>query len=262
VTRRALLVDLDDTLVVEEAAAVATFAATARAAAEHCAVDAATLALDARARARELWRAGPAYPFCRRIGISSWEGQWCRFEGEADELRALRRWAPDYRRETWRRALADQGIDDDGLAREMGERFGVERRARHETFADAGPALDALRADHALALVTNGASCLQREKLAASGLADRFDAIVVSGELGTGKPDPTVFAHALSALGAGPSDALMVGDSLIKDVDGALAAGLGAVWVNRGGRPRPTDRPDVIEVPDLAGLPGLLAAPR
>jgi hypothetical protein len=59
VTRRALLVDLDDTLVVEEAAAVATFAATARTAAERCAADTARLALDARARARELWRRGP-----------------------------------------------------------------------------------------------------------------------------------------------------------------------------------------------------------
>ena len=45
--------------------------------------------------------------------------------------------------------------------------------------------------------MTNGASCWQREKLEASGLADRFDAVVVSGELGTAKPDPAVYAHAL-----------------------------------------------------------------
>ena len=65
-----------------------------------------------------------------------------------------------------------------------------------------------------LALVTNGASCLQREKFAASGLADRFDAVVVSGELRTAKPDPAVYAHALDAVGARPGDAVMVGDSL------------------------------------------------
>ena len=162
---------------------MASFAATAAAAAERCAVDAAALAAAARARARELWRAAPTYPFCRRIGISSWEGLWCRFEGAGDDLRALRAWAPDFRREAWRRALADQGVDDDAFAAELGERFGAERRARCETFADAAAALDALRGEYALALVTNGASCLQREKLAASGLADRFDAIVVSGDL-------------------------------------------------------------------------------
>jgi putative hydrolase of the HAD superfamily len=259
---RALLVDLDDTLVVEEAAAVASFAATARAAAERHTIDAAALAIDARARARELWRAGPTYPFCQRIGISSWEGLWCRYEGDGDELRALRAWAPEFRREAWRRALADHGIEDDALASELGERFGAERRARCETFADAAPALDALRESHAIVLVTNGASCLQREKLAASGLADRLDAIVVSGDLGRGKPDPAIFAHALRAAGAEPRDAVMVGDSLAKDVDGALAAGLRAVWLNRDGKERPADRADVVEIGDLGALRATLASAR
>jgi putative hydrolase of the HAD superfamily len=256
---RALLFDLDDTLVAEEASAVAAFAATARAAAERCEVDPDGLAACARARARELWRAGPVYAYCRRIGMSSWEGLWCRYEGDGDEMRALRAWAPGFRGEAWRRALADQGIGDEALAAELGERFGVERRHLCDTFADAPAALDALRGDHALALVTNGASCLQREKLAASGLADRFDAIVVSGDLGRGKPDPAIFAHAVDALGAEPGDAVMVGDNLTKDVDGAVAAGLRAVWLNREGKQRPSDRPGLREIASLAELAATLA---
>ncbi|HEX5899165.1 MAG TPA: HAD family hydrolase [Solirubrobacteraceae bacterium] len=256
---RALLLDLDDTLIVEEPAAVAAFAATARVAAERHPLDAAALALDARARARGIWRAAPHYRFCRRIGISSWEGLFCRYEGDGHELRALREWAPGYRRDAWSRALADQGIDDGELAAELGERFGADRRALHETFADAAPALDALGADHALALVTNGASCWQREKLMASGLADRFAVVVVSGELGTAKPDPAVYARGLSELGAEPGEAVMVGDSLRNDVDGALGAGLSAVWLNRDGRPRPLDRPDVVEIDTLGALPAALA---
>jgi putative hydrolase of the HAD superfamily len=256
---RALLFDLDDTLVVEEGAAVAAFAATAAVAAEHHAIDPRAFAADARSRARELWRAGPAYAFCRRIGISSWEGLWCRYEGDAGELRALRAWAPEFRREAWRRALADQGVDDEALAAELGERFGDERRRLCENFADAAPTLGALRDDHALALVTNGASCLQREKLAASGLADRFDALVVSGDIGRGKPDPAIFAHALRALGAEPGDAVMIGDNLEKDIDGALAVGLQAIWVNRDGGERPADRPDLREIAGLDELPAALA---
>jgi putative hydrolase of the HAD superfamily len=256
---RAILFDLDDTIVVEEPAAMAAFLATAAAAAERHPLDAPRLAVDARRRARELWRAAPTWSFCRRIGISSWEGLWCRYEGEGEELRALRAWAPDFRREAWRRALADQGVDDEVLAAELGERFGTERRALCETFADAAPTLDALRADHALALVTNGASCLQREKLAASGLADRFDAIVVSGDLGAGKPDPAIFAHALSAVGAEPGEAVMVGDNLEKDVDGALAAGLDAIWLNRDGKERAAGRPDLREIASLDDLPAALA---
>jgi putative hydrolase of the HAD superfamily len=253
---RAVLLDLDDTLVVEEAAALATFAAVAAFAAERRAIDATALALDGRARARELWRAAPTWAYCERVGISSWEGLWCRFEGDAEDLPALRRWAPAYRREAWRRALGDHGIEDDPLADELAERFAAERRARHETFPDAALALDALAARYSLALVTNGASCLQREKLAASGLADRFDAVVAGGDVGIGKPDPAIFERALALVGASPGDAVMVGNDLDKDIAGAVGAGIRAIWVNRDGSGGPRD---VQAVADLRDLPGLLS---
>lgn len=257
--KRAVLLDLDDTLVEEEASAVAAFAAAASEAARHHEVDAAALAVAARAHARDVWWDAPVHPFCLSIGISSWEGLWCRFEGEAPEMAWLRDWAPAYRREAWRLALAEQGVEDDVLAEALGERFVEERRARHVVYDDVEPALAALREEHALALVTNGASCLQREKLAGSGLARYFDAIVVSGDLGARKPDPIVFEHALGLLD-GAGDPVMVGDTLERDVDGALAAGLDAVWLNRAGQERPPDRPDLHEITSLAELPAFLRA--
>jgi putative hydrolase of the HAD superfamily len=250
----ALLLDLDDTLVVEEPAAVAAFEATGRFAADQRDIDAPALAAAARSRAREVWNAAPTHPYCMRVGISSSEGLWCRFEGGDPDTRRLRDWSPTYRREAWRLALADQGVDDVALAEQLGERFGVERRARHEVFDDVPTALTELGETRVLALVTNGASCLQREKLAASGLGEHFSAVVVSAELGVGKPDAGVFRRALSELGCDAEDAVMVGDSISRDVDGAIAAGLGAVWINRFGRPRPADRPDLHEVPSLGEL--------
>jgi putative hydrolase of the HAD superfamily len=247
----ALLFDLDDTLVAEEAAAVAAFEATAGIVAG---VDVVRLAVDARAHARALWRAAPTWPYCEGIGISSWEGLWCRFESDGDDVAALRAWAPAYRRDAWARALADQGIEEPGLAAELGERFGAERRARHHTFKDVPEALDRL-ADHPMALITNGAACLQREKLAASGLAGHFDAIVVSGDLGIGKPDASVFRHALGLLGA--DHGVMIGDSVERDIDGAHAAGLDAIWINRLGQPGP-GRDRVPEITSLAELPAVL----
>jgi putative hydrolase of the HAD superfamily len=109
-----------------------------------------------------------------------------------------------------------------------------------------------------MALVTNGAACLQREKLSASGLSERFEVVVVSADLGVAKPDSAVFEHALSGLGAERDHAVMVGDSIAKDVDGALGAGLDAVWVNRNGRSAPPDRPDLVEISTLGDLPGVL----
>lgn len=255
---RALLFDLDDTLVVEEPAAVAAFEATARFAATQSSVDVSTLALAARLRARELWYAAPTHGYCMRVGISSWEGLWCRFEGEEPPVRALREWSPTFRREAWRIALTDQDVDDAALAEELGERFAAERRARQEVFSDAEGALDELRQSHALALVTNGASCLQREKLCGSGLGNYFDAVVVSGEFGVAKPDASIFGHAVARLDAGSDAAVMIGDSLTRDVDGALAAGLGAVWVNRARAPRAPGHSELLEVSTLSELPAVL----
>jgi putative hydrolase of the HAD superfamily len=259
--RRVLLFDLDETLMVEEPAAIAAFEATSQLAAVRYEIEAHALATGARSRARALWYAASTHDYCMRVGISSWEGLWCRFEGNGPDVRSLRDWSPTYRHETWRLALADQGVDDSQLAGELAERFGVERRARHRVFADVAAALTRLSETHSLALVTNGAACLQREKLAASGLGDHFDAVVVSADLGVAKPDAAVFEQALSQLGANRDQAVMVGDSLSKDVDGALAAGLGAVWVNRNGFPAPPNRPDLIEISTLAALPRALNPP-
>jgi putative hydrolase of the HAD superfamily len=260
-----LLFDLDETLVVEEPAAVAAFRATA----EHAAtalpdaqLDAAALATGARARARELWHASPTHGYCRRIGISSWEGLWCRYEGELGEAPALRDWAPTYRREAWRRALHDQGVEDTELAEALGERFGAERRARHEAFEDARPVLEQLAAEgHRLAVISNGMVCLQREKLAGAGLTGHFELILVSAEVGAGKPDPAIFRCALERLGAPGEAAVMVGDSFHKDIAGAVGAGIGAVWLNRRGETHPDPASGIPSIAGLAALPGLLAEP-
>lgn len=249
-----LLFDLDETLIVEEPAAVAAFQATAaRARSEH-ELDSARLAVAARVRARELWRAAPTHAYCARVGISSWEGLWCRFEGDEPSMAALRTWSPTYRRDTWRLALADVGVRDDALAEELGVTFGVERRRRHQTFPDVVAVLTAARRSNRLGLVTNGASCLQREKLAASGLDEYFDDVVVSGDLGVAKPDLAVFRHALARLDADAARTTMIGDSIDRDIDGATAAGMSAVWLNRFGAPRPEGRPEIVEITSLDAL--------
>jgi putative hydrolase of the HAD superfamily len=255
----ALLFDLDDTLVVEEPAAAASFTATAHLASTRHRVNVEKLAVAARERARELWYATPTHPYCMRVGISSWEGLWCRFDGDEPDVRWLREWSPRYRREAWGLALADQGVHDPVLAEELGERYGTERRGRHNRFADVSACLDELSDSYTLGLITNGASCLQREKLTTAGLDEYFDVVVVSAEFGVGKPDPSIFEHALDRLGSDREQAVMIGDSLTRDVNGAIATGLQGVWVNRSGQPRPTDRPDLIEVTTLSDLPAALS---
>jgi putative hydrolase of the HAD superfamily len=71
------------------------------------------------------------------------------------------------------------------------------------------------------------------------GLDAYVNALIVSEEAGVSKPDPAIFAIALERLGVVASDAVMIGDSWAADVEGAIGAGVRAIWFNRFNRPRP-----------------------
>lgn len=231
---RAILFDLDETLVAEEAVAHASFAAAARVAAQREDIDPEILADDARAHARRLWYGTSQHDWCLRVGISSWEGLWCRFEGDLPELQALRAWAPEFRRSTWNAGLLEQGVVDSQLAEELSTIYEREQRAAKRVFPEVESELRKLASDYSLALVTNGASCLQREKLQSADLEKYFETVVVSADIGYGKPDRRIFEVALTEMNVAPHEALMVGDSPTKDIEGAKAMGIHAMRIERG----------------------------
>lgn len=231
---RALLFDLDETLMVEAASIQATLHATCSLAEER-GIKGDALREAVLNRARELWRASPLYGYCRRVGISSWEGLHGDFGGDDPNLKDLRTWVPDYRRLAWAAALADLGISDPSLGARLDERMRLERAKWHVKCPDTDDALARLRPAYRLGLVTNGAPRIQREKLERAGLAPLFDAVVVSGDIGIGKPDPAIFRRALELLAVGPAEVVMIGNSLEKDIAGAQAAGIRAIWIDREG---------------------------
>jgi HAD superfamily hydrolase (TIGR01549 family) len=104
-------------------------------------------------------------------------------------------------------------------------------------FDDTIPALEALHSRVKLALLTNnpyGADVLYRHGLH----VDVFDSITIA-DPAVRKPDPRAFAPLLDALACAPSEIAFVGDSIPADVEGALGAGLGAIWLNRWKDPWP-----------------------
>jgi FMN phosphatase YigB (HAD superfamily) len=64
-----------------------------------------------------------------------------------------------------------------------------------------------------------------------SGLAPLFGVMTDSQRVGAEKPDPAIFRAALTALNAAPERAVMVGDSLRRDGEGARRSGMGFIWV-------------------------------
>jgi putative hydrolase of the HAD superfamily len=72
-----------------------------------------------------------------------------------------------------------------------------------------------------------------RPLLTSLGLANRFESIIVSCEIGASKPAPAPFLAAVKALSASPDKILHVGDSFDMDIAGARAAGLQSVQIVR-----------------------------
>jgi HAD superfamily hydrolase (TIGR01509 family) len=146
--------------------------------------------------------------------------------------------ADDARIERYRRlfALAGAGDAKPGAAAELHRRTYQAMRRR---VAGALELVTALRARVPIAVVTNNTREEQTEKLATFGFAPLIHALVTSEEVGAAKPDARIFATALSRVGCTPSEAVMVGDSWHHDVEGAVAAGLHAVWLNRNGAAHP-----------------------
>jgi putative hydrolase of the HAD superfamily len=258
-----LLFDLDETIAPDEETDRTLFAEIAETVAAERGVAAERLAQAVIQAAGSLWRESQTIAYCRAIGISSWEGLWGPF-GPSEEpmLAALHAFAPTYRLRVWEQTLAACGIrgSEAVLAATLAERFSAERRARQAAYPWSRVVLEELRARYRLGMITNGAPDLQRLKLAGTGLAALFDPLVVSGDLGIGKPERAIFAQALAQAGTSPEEAIMVGDSWHRDVMGATGAGLRAVWVNPSGTPPPAlaSGAAVSVVRDLRDLPGVL----
>ena len=251
-----VIFDLDETLIEEETSNDASALRACAIAHQRHGIDANKMLTALRARSRKLWRAGPGIEYCRAIGISAREGLWGALTGAEPALRVVRDWIESYRVESWKSALADMGVDDSALARELAECFLADRKQRHVVFPESRGVLEALRPRVRLGMITNGASDIQRAKIDGSHLADYFDAILVSGEEGFGKPKPEIFRLAIDRLEVDEASAVMIGDSLPRDIAGAASVGMRSVWINRFGKSLSEEfpRPDH-EMRDLVGLP-------
>ena len=82
-------------------------------------------------------------------------------------------------------------------------------------------------------MASNGFHEVQYKKLAACGLRDYFNTIILSEDAGANKPSKQYFDYALQVSGANRETTLMIGDNLQTDILGALGCGLDAMLFNR-----------------------------
>ena len=123
---------------------------------------------------------------------------------------------------------------------------------RFRPFPEVPGTLAALRDRGIRTVVVSNWDISLHEQLADTGLDRLVDAALCSAQAGASKPDPRLLLEGLELLGAGPADAWHVGDDPANDAGAALAAGVGAVIVDRGFGHEIPDGVRVIET--LAGL--------
>ena len=128
-----------------------------------------------------------------------------------------------------------------------------EKSENFELYEDAIPALEELRRhDLLIGLVSNTSRDLDEF---VRHFALDVDAVVTSRLHGKVKPHPTIFRAALAVLRVPAEAAVMVGDSVADDIEGARAVGMRALLLDRDGRYEGHD--DVL--PSLSALPAALA---
>lgn len=131
--------------------------------------------------------------------------------------------------------LAERNGRDHRLGLALADAYSDERDYSNVRFRPgAEEALDALDGRYRLGVITNGGSSVQREKLDALGIRDRFETVICPGDGILPKPENDPFERATADLGVAPEAAIHVGDSLDADVAGANAAGLHSAWVPYG----------------------------
>ncbi len=109
-----------------------------------------------------------------------------------------------------------------------------------------------LSKNYRIAIATNGLSSIQRGRLAPfEKYTKRF---FISEEMGTIKPSVGFFARMVGELQAEKEECLMVGDSIVSDIDGALSFGMSAVWFNPKGMKRGTPCPQITALLELKRL--------
>lgn len=158
------------------------------------------------------------------------------------------------------RALRILGVhgDHESLADELSSRHMLGLSQAVVCPPDRVRLLDELAATHRLALVSNfdhgptAHALLRRD-----GLHEKFDAIVISQEVGLRKPHQKLFLLACERLGLPPQSCVHVGDSHRADMVGAASVGMDAVWVDASDSPMAPAR---ARIADVRELPAWLAA--
>jgi putative hydrolase of the HAD superfamily len=128
--------------------------------------------------------------------------------------------------------LQEFGIDDLILATRIAEDYIYLSPLKTILFPYSREALNYLKINYSLHIITNGFEEVQQKKLDVCDLRKYFTTITTSEEAGVKKPETGIFELALEKAGAKAGDSLMIGDDLQVDMAGARLIGMDTLFFN------------------------------
>lgn len=169
-------------------------------------------------------------------------------------------------RERFARTLQRLGVSSDGssdLAEELTRLHMSGVRSVTAAPAEYVAAVRQIAGSYRLGLVSNfDDSRTGHEIVEDTGVAELFEVVLISADVGFRKPDPRIFRRLLDLLKLPPAQVLFVGDMPREDLSGASSVGMPVAWLaeGKGALPEEIPPPD-FTLSNLAALPSLLEIP-
>ncbi len=162
-----------------------------------------------------------------KVNNSIWENESKRPKGNFSFY--------ELRKSIVKEALSHFDIDNDDMVEFLVSNYAICKHEAVYVFEDVFDTLNELkRRGYYIALLTNGDSESQREKLKRFHMEPLFDGIFIDGEQGVGKPEKEAYDNVLKKFQVQPYEACMIGDHYLWEVVAPKSYGLKAIWVNRG----------------------------
>lgn len=158
--------------------------------------------------------------------------------------------------ERFHRPLADAGCPDRELATGFGRDYLTISPTKTALLPHAMDILDYLKQHHKLYIISNGFNEVQQRKIDLSGIRSYFTKVYISDLLGVHKPNRDFFDYMIKSSNARKEECLVIGDSIEADIEGALNAGIDAIFYNS--RAIVHDKEDLIEISSLLELKKIL----
>lgn len=141
-------------------------------------------------------------------------------------------WWLDFTRR-WLREIGEPPELAEAIVQESNRRLYGPDQTQFRLYDDVIPTLERLKADgFRMCIVSNWDYGLHRV-VARLGLTTYFDHVFASLEEGVEKPDPELFQIALRRANVSASEVIHIGDRPVDDIEGAHAAGIAALLLDR-----------------------------